>query len=88
MISRWRVTSSLRAPSFLGLSGLIFATGFDDLVYAVGYTLGYYPIIIFFLADQLRRLGKYTFSDVVAFIYLDKRIESTASSPQSRCCRA
>jgi cation/acetate symporter len=56
----------ISAGAFLGLSGLIFATGFDGLVYAVGYTLGY-PIIIFFMAEQLRRLGKYTFSDVVAF---------------------
>ncbi len=54
------------AGAFLGLSGLIFATGFDGLVYAVGYTMGY-PLIVFFLADQLRRLGKYTYSDVLAF---------------------
>ena len=54
----------ISAGAFLGLSGLIFATGFDGLVYAVGYTVGY-PIIVFFLADRLRRLGKYTFADAV-----------------------
>jgi cation/acetate symporter len=50
----------ISAGAFLGLSGLIFATGFDGLVYTVGY-----PIIVFFLADRLRRLGKYTFADAV-----------------------
>jgi cation/acetate symporter len=55
----------ISAGAFLGLSGLIFATGFDGLVYAVGYTMGY-PLIVFFLADKLRRLGKYTYSDVLA----------------------
>ena len=54
----------ISAGAFLGLSGLIFATGFDGLVYAVGYTVGY-PIIVFFLADRLRRLGKYTFANAV-----------------------
>lgn len=61
----------ISAGAFLGLSGLIFATGFDGLVYAVGYTMGY-PLIVFFLADKLRRLGRYTYSDVLAY-RLDQR---------------
>lgn len=68
----------ISAGAFLGLSGLIFATGFDGLVYAVGYTLGY-PIIIFFLSDQLRRLGKYTFSDVIAFRLSERPVRALAS---------
>lgn len=68
----------ISAGAFLGLSGLIFATGFDGLVYAVGYTLGY-PIIIFFLAEQLRRLGKYTFSDVVAFRLSERPVRVLAA---------
>ena len=68
----------ISAGAFLGLSGLIFATGFDGLVYAVGYTLGY-PIIIFFMADQLRRLGKYTFSDVVAFRLSERPVRMLAA---------
>ena len=68
----------ISAGAFLGLSGLIFATGFDGLVYAVGYTLGY-PIIIFFMADQLRRLGKHTFSDVVAFRLSERPVRVLAA---------
>ena len=66
------------AGAFLGLSGLIFATGFDGLVYAVGYTMGY-PLIVFFLADQLRRLGKYTYSDVLAFRLSPRPVRSLAA---------
>ncbi len=68
----------ISAGAFLGLSGLIFGTGFDGLVYAVGYTLGY-PLIIFFLADQLRRLGKYTFSDVIAFRLAPRPVRTLAA---------
>ena len=68
----------ISAGAFLGLSGLIFGTGFDGLVYAVGYTLGY-PLIIFFFADQLRRLGKYTFSDVIAFRLAPRPVRTLAA---------
>ena len=68
----------ISAGAFLGLSGLIFATGFDGLVYAVGYTMGY-PLIVFFLADQLRRLGKYTFSDVLAYRLAQRPVRTFAA---------
>ena len=68
----------ISAGAFLGLSGLIFATGFDGIVYAVGYTMGY-PLIVFFLADQLRRLGKYTFSDVLAFRLAQRPVRTFAA---------
>ena len=68
----------ISAGAFLGLSGLIFATGFDGLIYAVGYTMGY-PLIVFFLADQLRRLGKYTFSDVLAFRLAQRPVRTFAA---------
>ena len=56
----------MSAGAFLGLSGLVFANGFDGLVYAVGYTTGL-PIVVFLLATRLRNLGRYTFTDVVSF---------------------
>lgn len=55
---------ALSAGAFLGLTGMIFTSGFDGFAYAVGYSTGM-PIVIFLLAEPLRRLGKYTFSDVV-----------------------
>ncbi|TXN72346.1 cation/acetate symporter ActP [Methylobacterium sp. WL6] len=54
----------MSAGAFLGITGLVFASGFDGLIYAVGYTTGM-PIVVFLLAERLRRLGRYTFTDVV-----------------------
>jgi cation/acetate symporter len=56
----------MSAGAFLGLSGLVFGSGFDGLVYAVGYTTGL-PIVVFLLATRLRNLGRYTFTDVVSY---------------------
>jgi cation/acetate symporter len=56
----------MSAASFLGISGLVFATGFDGLIYSVGWLVGW-PIILFLIAERLRNLGKYTFADVVSF---------------------
>jgi cation/acetate symporter len=61
----------MSAASFLGISGLVFATGFDGLIYSVGWLVGW-PIILFLIAERLRNLGKYTFADVAAF-----RLEAT-----------
>jgi len=61
----------MSAASFLGISGLVFATGFDGLIYSVGWLVGW-PIILFLIAERLRNLGKFTFADVVSF-----RLQST-----------
>ncbi|ANF59639.1 cation acetate symporter [Halotalea alkalilenta] len=55
---------ALSAGAFLGLTALVFNGGFDGLVYAIGYTTGL-PIVVFLMASKLRKLGKYTFTDVV-----------------------
>ena len=56
----------MSAASFLGISGLVFANGFDGLIYSVGWLVGW-PIILFLIAERLRNLGKFTFADVAAF---------------------
>lgn len=56
----------MSAASFLGISGLIFGSGFDGLIYAIGGVAGW-PIILFLLAERLRNLGRYTFADAVSF---------------------
>jgi cation/acetate symporter len=56
----------MSAASFLGISGLVFASGFDGLIYSIGFLVGW-PIILFLLAERLRNLGKYTFSDAVSY---------------------
>jgi cation/acetate symporter len=56
----------MSAASFLGISGLVFANGYDGLIYSVGWLVGW-PIVLFLIAERLRNLGKFTFADVAAF---------------------
>jgi cation/acetate symporter len=68
----------MSAASFLGISGLVFATGFDGLIYSVGWLVGW-PIILFLVAERLRNLGKYTFADVASFRLQQTPIRTLAS---------
>ncbi len=56
----------MSAASFLGISALVFSSGFDGLIYSVGFLVGW-PIVMFLIAEQLRNLGKFTFADVTAY---------------------
>lgn len=56
----------MSAASFLGISGLVFASGFDGLIYSVGFLVGW-PIVLFLIAERLRNLGRFTFADVAAY---------------------
>lgn len=56
---------TISAGAFLGLSGLVFASGFDGLIYATGYAVAY-PLIGILFADRVRNLGRFTFADVLA----------------------
>ena len=56
----------MSAASFLGISGLVYLTGFDGLIYSLGFLIGW-PIILLLIAEPLRNLGKYSFADVVSF---------------------
>jgi cation/acetate symporter len=56
----------MSAASFLGISGLVFATGFDGLIFSIGWLVGW-PIITFLMAERLRNLGKFTFADVAGY---------------------
>ncbi len=55
----------MSAASFLGIAGLVSLSGFDGLIYSVGFLVGW-PLVMFLVAEPLRNLGKYTFSDVLA----------------------
>ena len=56
----------MSAASFLGISGLVFANGFDGLIYSIGFLVGW-PLVLFLIAERLRNLGKFTFADVASF---------------------
>jgi len=56
----------MSAASFLGISALVYAKGYDGLIYSIGFLVGW-PIILFMIAEQLRNFGKYTFADVASY---------------------
>jgi cation/acetate symporter len=56
----------MSAASFLGIAGLVAQTGYDGMIYATGWLVGW-PALMFLVAEPLRNLGKFTFADVVAF---------------------
>ncbi|WP_288143649.1 cation/acetate symporter ActP, partial [Accumulibacter sp.] len=56
----------MSAASFLGISGLVFANGFDGLIFSIGWLVGW-PVITFLMAERLRNLGKFTFADVASY---------------------
>src|SRR5512139_2139474 len=56
----------MSAASFLGISGMCALQGYDGMIYATGWLVGW-PALMFLVAEPLRNLGKFTFADVVAF---------------------
>ncbi len=55
----------MSAASFLGITGLVATSGFDGLIYPVVAIVGW-PLLLFLIAEPLRSLGRYTFTDVVS----------------------
>jgi len=68
----------MSAASFLGIAGLVSTKGYDGLIYSVGWLVGW-PIVLFLIAEPLRNLGKYTFSDVVAYRLNPRPIKAAAA---------
>ena len=68
----------MSAAAFLGVSGLIYLKGYDGVIYAVSFLVGW-PIILFFMAEKLRNLGKFTFADIAAYRLGQKEIRTLAA---------
>ena len=69
----------LSAASFLGISGLVFANGFDGLIFSIGWLVGW-PVITFLMAERLRNLGKFTFADVASYRFSQTPVRVFAAS--------
>ncbi|WP_353633896.1 cation acetate symporter [Halobacterium sp. NMX12-1] len=54
----------MSAASYLGMAALIATSGFYGLAFIVGWSTGYFVLLIF-MAAQMRRFGKYTAPDFV-----------------------
>ncbi len=69
----------MSAASFLGISAAVMASGYDGLIYSIGFLVGW-PVITFLMAERLRNLGKFTFADVAAFRFSQTPVRSFAAS--------
>ncbi len=69
----------MSAASFLGISGLVFANGFDGLIFSIGWLVGW-PVITFLMAERLRNLGKFTFADVASYRFAQTPLRSFAAT--------
>ena len=69
----------MSAASFLGISAAVMASGYDGLIYSIGFLVGW-PIITFLMAERLRNLGKFTFADVAGYRFQQKPIRIFAAS--------
>ena len=68
----------MSAASFLGICGMTALKGYDGMIFALGWLVGW-PALMFLMAEPLRNLGKYTFADVVAYRLRQKPIRIAAA---------
>lgn len=68
----------LSAASFLGICGLIATYGYDGFLYSIGYLAGW-VVALFVVAEPMKRLGKYTFTDALDSKFNSKGIQLMAA---------
>jgi len=68
----------LSAASFLGICGLIATKGYDGFLYSIGYLAGWI-VALFVVAEPMKRLGKYTFTDALDAKFNSKGIQLAAA---------
>lgn len=68
----------MSAASYLGVAALVATVGYFGLAYVVGWTTGYFLLLIF-MAAQFRRFGKYTAPDFVGDRFYSSRARAIAA---------
>ena len=68
----------LSAASFLGICGLIATVGYDGFLYSIGYLAGW-VVALFVVAEPMKRLGKYTFTDALDSKFNNRGIQLAAA---------
>lgn len=68
----------LSAASFLGICGMIAFSGYDGFLYSIGYLAGWI-VALFLVAEPMKRLGKFTFTDALDYKFNSRAIQLTAA---------
>jgi len=68
----------LSAASFLGICGMIATLGYDGFLYSIGYLAGW-VVALFVVAEPMKRMGKFTFTDALDSKFDSKGIKLAAA---------
>jgi len=68
----------LSAASFLGICGMIATVGYDGWIYSIGYLAGW-MVALFLVAEPMKRLGKFTFTDALDAKFSSRGIQLAAA---------
>jgi cation/acetate symporter len=68
----------LSAASFLGICGMIAFSGYDGFLYSIGFLAGW-VVALFVVAEPLKRMGKYTFTDALDYKFNSRSIKLCAA---------
>lgn len=68
----------LSAASFLGICGMIATAGYDGFLYSIGYLAGW-VVALFVVAEPMKKLGRYTFTDALDSKYKSRGIQLIAA---------
>ena len=76
----------LSAAAFLGVSGLMFLSGFDGYLTGISALLSFVPLLLL-LAERMRNAGRYTMADVLGLRLSAGRVR-VASAISTMCIAA
>ncbi len=68
----------MSAATLLGLTAMVYTQGYDGYIYMLAFFAGW-PIILFLMAERLRNLGKFTFSDITAYRLDQSKVRTMAA---------
>lgn len=68
----------MSAASFLGIAGMVALFGFDGFFYSIGFLVAYL-VVLYWIAEPLRNLGKYTMADMIAARFDNKKVRGVAA---------
>ncbi len=68
----------LSAASFLGIVGAIALSGYDGLLYSIGFLVAWL-VALLLVAEPLRNTGKFTMADVLSFRMKQKPVRMVAA---------
>lgn len=68
----------MSAATLLGLTAMVYTKGYDGYIYMLAFFAGW-PIILFLMAERLRNLGKFTFSDITAYRLDEGKVRTMAA---------